>query len=54
MKTTPARTAETAFHLAEQGDKLPLLRKGKYHDVQLERGIEILKGVNIFRKSEKD
>ena len=54
VKTTPARTAETAFHLAEQGDKLPLLRKGKYHDVQLERGIEILKGVNIFRKSEKD
>ncbi len=54
VNTTPAQTAAVAQHLAMQSDKLPKLRDGKYKDIQLERAIEVLKGVNIFRKAEKD
>lgn len=54
VNTTPAQSAAIARHLAIRGDKLPELRSGKYRDAQLERAIEILKGINIFRKAEKD
>lgn len=54
VNTTPAQSAAVAHHLAMRGDQLPQLRAGKYRDAQLERAIEILKGVNIFRKAEKD
>lgn len=54
VNTTPAQSAAVARHLAVRGDKLPELRSGKYRDAQLERAIEILKGINIFRKAEKN
>lgn len=53
VNTSPAGTMSIAQHLSMRGDKIPLIRQGKYRDVQLERAIEILKGVNIFRQAEK-
>lgn len=53
VNTSPMATMAIARHLSMRGDKIPLIRQGKYRDVQLERAIEILKGVNIFRQAEK-
>ena len=53
VHTSPAGTAAIARHFSERGDQVPLVRDGKYRDVQLERAIEILKGVHIFRQAEK-
>ena len=53
VNTSPAGTTAIARHLSMRGEKVPLIRDGKYRDVQLERAIEILKGVTIFRQAEK-
>ena len=53
VNTSPAGTASISRHLSMRGDKVPLVQDGKYRDVQLERAIEILKGVAIFRQAEK-
>ena len=54
VNISPAQSAAVARHLAMRGGKPPLLQSGKYRDPQLARAIEILKGINIFRKAEKD
>ena len=53
VNTSPAGSMAIARHLSMRGDKVPLIRDGKYRDIQLERAIEILKGVTIFRQAEK-
>lgn len=53
VNTSPAGSTAIAHHVGMRGDKVPLVQDGKYRDVQLERAIEILKGVTIFRQAEK-
>ena len=54
VNTSPAQSAAIARHLVTRGEQPPLLQSGKYRDPQLARAIEILKGINIFRKAEKN
>ena len=53
VNLSPMATVSVAQHLSEHSGTPPSIRKGKYHDPQLERAVEILKGINIFRHSEK-
>ena len=51
VNLSPMASVAVAQHLALHNDKPPRIREKNYHDAQLERAVEILKGINIFRHS---
>lgn len=51
VNISPMASASVAQYLEERDGKVPRIREGKYYDAQLERAVEILKGINIFRRS---
>ena len=51
INLSPMASVAVAQHLSLHNDKPPKIREKNYHDAQLERAVEILKGINIFRHS---